>query len=639
MAQLPSIKELLARRNQSGASPLVSAPSSDSPAPTSELQSPPGLAPLLSERSSGGRPDRAGGFRTSEPRVVISAPTLQTPGGKVSISEGVEITEKLQKKMTAIARRESEDETSRRAKSLGFPTIELKGFPMSPDALQLIPEAQARTLGVVPFFFNGTELRLGATQPDKPQVEEMLFQLTERNKTNGKSYMISEESFRPAMRLYDALPKINAMVKGVEISEADLQKYQESMKDASSVASLLSAANVTDIITVVIAAAVKFGSSDIHVEAEETGIVVRLRIDGILQEIATINRDQWKKIINRIKLIASVKMNVTNQAQDGRFTIFQQNKKIDVRVSTIPTAYGESVAMRLLNPDAIALSFNALGFRPAALKKIIHEVERPNGMVVTTGPTGSGKTTTLYAILSKLNTKNVKIITLEDPVEYKLEGINQSQIDASKDYTFAKGLRSILRQDPDIIMVGEIRDLETAETAIQAALTGHMLLSTIHTNDAAGAIPRFLSMGVAPHLLAPAINAIMGQRLVRKLCNCKEKVTLSPELTNLAKTKLAEIPPSSGEPMIDFDKITWYGPKGCAICNNTGYKGRVGVYEVLIKDAQLEQAILKSNGALSEYEMRDIAKVQGMVAMAQDGLLKASEGLTSVEEIQRIVGL
>lgn len=630
MSQLPSIKELLARRKQPGAPSSASTPNTPPPTPLNPNPSPSVHHPL---------PPSAATPPPSTSRISVSPSTLQTPGGKISISEGTEITEKLQEKMTAIAQRESEDETSRRARSLGLPTIELKGFPISPDALQLIPEAQARALGIVPFFFNGSELRIGATHPDKPQVEEILFQLTERNKTNGKLYMISEESLKHAMRLYEALPKINAIVKGVEITEEDLQKYQESMKDASSVASLLSAANVTDMITVVIAAAVKFGSSDIHVEAEESGIVVRLRIDGMLQEIATINRDQWKKIINRIKLIASVKMNVTNQAQDGRFTIFQQNKKIDVRVSTIPTAYGESVVMRLLNPDAISLSFDALGFRPAALKKIIHEIERPNGMIVTTGPTGSGKTTTLYAILSKLNTKDVKIITLEDPIEYKLEGINQSQIDASKDYTFAKGLRSILRQDPDIVMVGEIRDLETAETAIQSALTGHMLLSTIHTNDAAGAIPRFLSMGVAPHLLAPAINAIMGQRLVRKLCTCKEKISLPAELAELAKTKLAEIPASSGEAMVSFDNITWYGPKGCTTCNNTGYKGRVGVYEVLIKNAQLEQAILKSNGALSEYEMRNIAKAQGMVTMAQDGLLKAAEGLTSVDEVQRIVGL
>ncbi len=613
MAQLPSIKELLARRSQPGADSSASQVRAGfKPAPTST---------------------------PSSSRVSISSPSLQTPGGKMHISEGTEITEKLQEKMTAIAQRESEDETARRAKSLGLPTIVLKGFPISPDALQLVPEAQAKALGIIPFFFNGAELRLGTTKPENPQGEEVLFQLTERHKTNGKLYVISEESLAHALTLYDALPKITAIVKGVEITEADLQKYQESMADVASVATLISQANVTDMITVIIAAAIKFNSSDIHVEAEEKGIIVRLRIDGMLQEIADIDATQWKKIINRIKLIASLKINVTNQAQDGRFTIFQQNKKIDVRVSTIPTAYGESVVMRLLNPDAISLSFNALGFRPAVLKKVIREVERPNGMIITTGPTGSGKTTTLYAILSKLNTKDVKIITLEDPVEYKLEGINQSQIDASKDYTFAKGLRSILRQDPDIVMVGEIRDLETAETAIQAALTGHMLLSTIHTNDAAGAVPRFLSMGVAPHLLAPALNAIMGQRLVRKLCSCKQPLVPSQETLVLVKTTLANIPPSSEETAIDADHVTWYGPKGCATCNNTGYKGRVGVYEVLVKDADLEQAILKSNGALSEYEMRDIAKAQGMVTMAQDGLLKASEGLTSIEEVQRVVGL
>lgn len=606
MTQLPSIKELLARRATGAAASAFPTPT---PTPTTTA------------------------------RISISSPVLQTPTGKITLSEGVETTEKLQEKMTSIARRESEDETAKKARSLGLPTIELKGFPISPDALQLIPEAQAKALEMVAFLFNGAELRVAAVNPEKPQVEEVMFQLTERHKANGKLYMMSEESFAHALKLYEALPKIIAIVKGVEITEDDLKKYQESMKELSSVSTLLSTANVTDMITVVIAAAIKFGSSDIHVEAEESGIIVRLRIDGMLQEIARIDKEQWKKIINRIKLIASVKMNVTNQAQDGRFTIFQQNKKIDVRVSTIPTAFGESVVMRLLNPDSISLSFDLLGFRPAVLKKILHEVERPNGMVITTGPTGSGKTTTLYAILSKLNTKDVKIITLEDPVEYKLEGINQSQIDASRDYTFAKGLRSILRQDPDIVMVGEIRDLETAETAIQAALTGHMLLSTIHTNDAAGAIPRFLSMGVAPHLLAPAINAIMGQRLVRKLCSCKQPVTIAPDIMELAKAKLAEIPANSGETALDATKITWYGPKGCATCNNSGYKGRVGVYEVLVKDPTLEQAILKSNGALSEYEMRDIAKVQGMVTMAQDGLLKASEGLTSIEEIQRIVGL
>ncbi len=596
-SSLPSIKELLARRQQS------------STADSNTVQNP-----------------------------VASAPESNTK--KMNISESTEVIEKLQEKMQTIARREKEEEIGRKARALGVPSIDLKGFPISPDALVLLPEEQAKELQAVVFLFTGAELRLGAVDPDDPRIKELLFQLTERHKTNGKLYIISPNSFAQALKLYAALPKILPVVKGVEITEEELTNYQKAMDDVSSIAKVLAEANVTDIIGMVIAASLKLGSSDIHIEAEEKGIAVRFRVDGLLQEVALIDRDKWKKIINRIKLIASLKLNITDKAQDGRFTIFQHQKKIDVRVSSIPTAFGESVVMRLLNPESIALDFAALGFRPAAAKKIVREIERPNGMIVTTGPTGSGKTTTLYAMLHKLNTKDVKIITLEDPIEYKLEGINQSQIDTSKDYTFAKGLRSILRQDPDIVMVGEIRDLETAETAIQAALTGHLLLSTIHTNDAAGAIPRFLSMGVAPHLLAPAINAILGQRLIRKLCStCKQPVTLDAETLALIKEQLDTIPEKSGEKIVDPTTVTWYGPKGCDECNNTGYKGRLGAYEVLVKDAVLEQAILKSNGALSEYDMRDIAKGQGMTTMTQDGLLKAIDGLTSVEEVKRIVGL
>lgn len=330
-------------------------------------------------------------------------------------------------------------------------------------------------------------------------------------------------------------------------------------------------------------------------------------------------------------------MNVADRPQDGRFTIFQKNKKIDVRTSTMPTAWGESVVMRILNPDAANLGFEKLGFREAMLKKLLHEVEKPHGMIITTGPTGSGKTTTLYAVLQRLNKPGVKIITLEDPVEYKLEGINQSQIDHSKNYTFASGLRSILRQDPDIVMVGEIRDLETAETAIQAALTGHMLISTIHTNDAAGAIPRFVSMGVKPFLLAPAVNAIMGQRLARHICEeCKEVDTVSAELLTNIKAQLQSIPPLSGEAVPNLEALTFYKGKGCAVCNNTGYKGRLGIYEILLKDAEIEKFIL--SGEISEYAVREVAQKQGMVTMLQDGLLKALDGLTSIEEVQRVVG-
>lgn len=579
-------------------------------------------------------------------RSPNSAPSTQaaTESSESAISSSKKIqfsneaSEQFAEKMTIISRREKEEEVGREAATLGIPTMQLKGFPISPDALTLIPEEQARELQVVCFLYSGSEIRVGAIKPQDEKIDELIFALGERHKANVQRYLISAESLEHALRLYAALPKIKAVVKGVEITEGELQKYSAQMTDFASISGILQRASVTDILAVVIAASLKVGSSDIHVEAEEKGIIVRFRVDGILQEIAVLESEQWKKIIARIKLIAGLKINVTDQAQDGRFTIFQKNKQIDVRISTIPTSFGESVVMRLLNPDTISLDFDKLGFRPAALKKIIREIERPNGMIMTTGPTGSGKTTTLYAILKRLNTKDVKIITLEDPVEYKVEGLNQSQIDYSKDYTFAKGLRSILRQDPDIVMVGEIRDLETAEIAIQAALTGHLLLSTIHTNDAAGAIPRFLSMGVAPHLLAPAINAIMGQRLLRRLCEaCKQPVTLDEETASAVQVQLSGIPENSGESSVDIGKVTFYGPKGCKQCNESGYKGRVGAYEVLVKDQALEQAILK--GSVSEYEMRDIAKIQGMITMTQDGLLKAVDGLTSVEEVKRMVGL
>ncbi len=561
----------------------------------------------------------------------------ETPKTSITLADK-ETSQKLTDKMSAISLREKETETERLARSLGVPYIVLKGFPISPDALTLVPEEQAKQSKSICFLFTGPELRIGTTQPQDPRVKELVFELEERHKTHAVIYLVSEESLKQGFKLYDALPKIKPIIKGVQITEDDIAKYQAQMTDFASIAGVLKHVSVTDVIAVIIAASIKLGSSDIHIEAEERGIAVRFRVDGILQDVALLEREQWKRIISRIKLIASLKMNVNDQAQDGRFTIYQKNKEIDVRTSTIPTSFGESVVMRLLNPDSIAVEFEALGFRQAALKKLRKEIDKPNGMIITTGPTGSGKTTTLYAMLRKMNTPDVKIITLEDPVEYKVEGINQSQIDYSKDYTFAKGLRSILRQDPDIVMVGEIRDLDTAEIAVQAALTGHLLLSTIHTNDAAGAIPRFLSMGLAAHLLAPALNAIMGQRLLRRLCVCKQAVILDEETAAAVKAQIEAIPETAGETKIDLSIITFYGPKGCDHCNHTGYKGRIGAYEILVKTPDLEKTILEK-GTISEYDMRELAKLQGMVTMTQDGLLKATEGLTSIEEVKRTLGL
>ncbi|MEK7632382.1 MAG: ATPase, T2SS/T4P/T4SS family [Patescibacteria group bacterium] len=619
---LPSIADLLKKKT---------ADSTPAPVTVAQTSTEPATIPTATQTP---------GPTTSAPASVVEAPATPPPTAKASIIiGGNETSSKLTEKMQNISLRERETEVERASQTKKIPYINLKGFPISPDALVLIPEEQAKQLKAISFLFTGPELRIGSTQPEDPRIKELAFELGERHKTNTAVYIMSEESFVQGIKMYDALPKIKPIVKGVQITEEEIVKFQAQMTDFSSIAGVLEHSNVTDVIAVVIAASLKLGSSDIHIEAEEKGIAVRFRVDGILQDVAKLAADQWKKIIGRIKLISSLKINVNDQAQDGRFTIYQKNKEIDVRVSTIPTSFGESVVMRLLNPDSIAVEFEALGFRPASLKKLQKEIEKPNGMIITTGPTGSGKTTTLYAILRKLNTSDVKIITLEDPVEYKVEGINQSQIDYSKDYTFAKGLRSILRQDPDIVMVGEIRDLDTAEIAVQAALTGHLLLSTIHTNDAAGAIPRFLSMGLAPHLLAPALNAIMGQRLLRKLCKeCKQIVEIDTETLVDVKKHLDEIPEASGEAKVDTANLKFYGPKGCDKCNNTGYKGRVGAYEILIKTVDLEKTIIEK-GTISEYDMRELGKVQGMVTMTQDGLLKAVDGITSIEEVKRNLGL
>jgi type IV pilus assembly protein PilB len=542
--------------------------------------------------------------------------------------------EKLQEKMTDIREAEKESQAEEKAQALGVPYVNLKGFAISPEALSLIPKEQAKKLKAVCFLFTGPEIRIASVDPMNEEVKELLHQLTERYHARGDIYLITEQSFEHAFKLYDVLPEPRKIVKGVEISEEDLLRYREKIGSFEEMNKEIKNASTTEVVALVIAAGLRLGASDIHVEAEEDGIKVRLRIDGILQDAAEIEQRRWKQIISRIKLVSGLKINITDKPQDGRFTIFLKGEEVDVRVSCIPTNYGESVVMRLLSKKAISLDFEDLGIRGRAFEMLQQEIKRPNGMIITTGPTGSGKTTTLYAILKKINTEKIKIITLEDPIEYRLEGINQSQMDASKDYTFAKGLRSILRQDPDVIMVGEIRDLETADIAINAALTGHLVISTIHTNNAAGAIPRFLAMGAKGFLLAPALNAVVGQRLVRRLCEkCKVEAKLDEKTMNEVKELLKQIPEKSGE-KVDIDKLKFFAPKGCSACNGLGYKGRIGIYEVFTINKEIEKAILAEE--VAEYKMEELATAQGMITMVQDGLLKAADGITSVEEVFRV---
>jgi type IV pilus assembly protein PilB len=557
------------------------------------------------------------------------------------------LTQQLERKMQEINIKQNEKIVEAQAQSLNLSYIDLKNFPISPEALIIIDPNEAQNLGALCFYKTDKDIRIGATNPQNPEIAELAKKTKEKfPQTNVVVYMISAYSFTKAFKLYDALPKIKKIVNGVEITKEDIKEFGgDSFKNFTDLQKKIKNVSMTKIINLIIAASLSMRSSDIHIEAEEQNIIIRYRIDGILHEVAHITMDAWTKIIARIKILSGLKINVTNRPQDGRFTIFLDKDRVDVRVSTIPTAYGESIVMRLLKSSATSLNFEDLGIEGKAFEDLKKEVQRPNGMIVTTGPTGSGKTTTLYAILNKLNNEETKIITLEDPIEYKLKGINQSQIahegsgkaeagSSKQGYSFADGLRSILRQDPDVIMVGEIRDLETSETAINAALTGHLVISTIHTNSAAAAIPRFLAMGVKAFLLAPALNAVMGQRLCRRVCpDCKEEITLDDEQLKRTKKILSEIPESS-EQKINLENLKFFKGKGCDTCQGLGYKGRIGIYEILIMGESVEKIILSEK--VSEYEMSEIAKKQGMVTMVQDGLLKAAKGITTVDEVFRV---
>jgi len=547
------------------------------------------------------------------------------------------VREDFEDKMEEIRIQEKEKQTMGQAAAIGIPYINLVGFPVSPETLILISEKDSQDLKIICFFAGANDIRVASVDPKNPKLAALIKDLEKKHYAKASLYLTSVHSFEFAFRLYKSVPRVRKFISGVEITEQDIHRFEKEIKTFSDLKEKLEQVSMTDALTLIMAAAIKARSSDIHIEAEEKDVKVRFRIDGILQDVAVLKFELWPKIISRIKLVSKLKINIIDRPQDGRFTIFLTNEKIDVRVSCLPTAYGESVVMRLLMSSAIGTAFEDLGLRGKSFEMLKLEIQKPNGMIVTTGPTGSGKTTTLYGILNKLNNPGTKIITIEDPIEYKLAGINQSQVERSKGYTFASGLRNILRQDPDIVMVGEIRDLETAEIAINAALTGHLVITTLHTNDASGTIPRLLAMQVKPFLMAPAINAMIGQRLVRRICDkCKKETELDNQTMSQVMRTLAEIPEKSGFKISgqDLKKLKFYKGGGCKECQGLGYKGRVGIFEVMTMNKEVENLIL--TGHVSEYDMRSIAVKYGMITMVQDGLLKAVDGITTVEEVFRV---
>ncbi|OGZ96508.1 MAG: hypothetical protein A3I44_00935 [Candidatus Sungbacteria bacterium RIFCSPLOWO2_02_FULL_51_17] len=439
--------------------------------------------------------------------------------------------------------------------------------------------------------------------------------------------------------MYKSLPEDLGSISGeITVSEARLEHYRNLITTPESITPLINAViykSVTEVLELIIGGALKLNASDIHIEPQPEAIRLRYRLDGVLHDVAFLPAPTYKFILSRIKLISGILLNIKERGQDGRFTIRASGNELEVRVSTLPGPDGENIVMRLLDPKTISLALEDLGMQPWVEERMRKELEKPNGMILTTGPTGSGKTTTLYAFIKKVYTPETKIITLENPIEYHLRGIEQTQIDVRRGYDFASGLRSILRQDPDVILVGEIRDLETAETALHAALTGHLVFSTLHTNDAAGTIPRLIDIGVKPNIIAPAINVAMAQRLVRRLCPvCRTPHEPTPDERAVIVQAIEDMPAGLPRPELSAISIFSANEKGCTACE-LGYKNRISVFEIILVDDELEK-IIKTSPTVAE--MREAMKRQGQITMKQDGVLKVLRGVTDLAEVRRVIG-
>jgi type IV pilus assembly protein PilB len=495
---------------------------------------------------------------------------------------------------------------------------------LSADALRLIPEEAAAHYQTIPLARQGSMLVVGMVHPDDPRAQEALRFIAKENKVSLGVYLITPTDFEAAMRAY---APFSASVQSA-VREAGSLKGKTGIGPASErkvkleeAIAVNEDAPVIKIVSSALKEAVAAGASDIHIEPQRDRLRIRMRLDGRLSEAAHMPLEFHQPIISRVKILANLKIDETRIPQDGRFRTVLFGRDIDYRVSTFPTPQGEKVAIRVLDPETGLKKFDDLGLvgRNAALVK--SALAEPFGMALISGPTGSGKTTTLYALMRGLNTDGVNIVSLEDPVEYTIDGVNQSQVRPEIGYDFASGLREILRQDPDVIMVGEIRDSETAVLGVQAALTGHIVLSTLHTNNAVGVVPRLIDMGVEPFLLPSALNLMISQRLVGRLCPaCKEKIKLNAEMQAMFEKELGK------------GDYAAYQARGCAQCRNKGVAGRIALFEILEMTPALAD-IIQSDPA--ENKIIAEAKRQGMITLRQDGLAKAAHGLVSVEEVLR----
>lgn len=501
--------------------------------------------------------------------------------------------------------------------------IDLSESAVSPEALNAVPEAVARRYTAFPYSLDKINGILSIAMANPLDLAALEF-------LEKKSGLKIKTAIAAAGDIQKAIEERYSQSLSTEVTAA-LKETGETVEKVIDISELTSGriireAPIAKIVATILEFAMKSRASDVHIEPQEDKTRVRYRIDGILHEKLVLPRRVHDALISRIKILCDMKIDEKRIPQDGRFNFRAGEEEVDLRVSSLPTVHGEKIVMRLLKKSGKVPTLTELGLRGAALKNLQQSILVPHGIVLITGPTGSGKTTTLYAILNEINTPRVNIVTLEDPVEYQVHGVNQVQINPQAGLTFASGLKSFLRQDPNIIMVGEIRDKETADLAIQASLTGHLVFSTLHTNSASGALPRLLDMEAEPYLLASSMTCVLAQRVVRKICeNCRESYTPPPEVVANVRSVLGDLAPK--------DDFQIYRGQKCSACSDTGYQGRVGIFEVLPVTEKIGRLILEHKPAI---DIEKMAIADGMLLMMQDGYLKALESITTVEEVIRV---
>jgi len=539
---------------------------------------------------------------------------------------------------------ESEHLAKHAAERMEAEFIDLTSVSVNTEALRLIDESVARDVEIAAFSKVGDDLRLAARNPETDEVHSVVENLKKRG-FEPTVFITSKPGLERAWKYYEDISLTEKQTAGeVEIASKRVKNFLSENPTRDDAISFVKESlhdpeggETSRLVEVLIAAAVAIDASDIHIEIDETGSFLRMRIDGVLHDISKIPETVYEKILSRLKLLSGMKLNITDKAQDGRFSIRMKGSAIEIRSSVVPGNYGESVVMRVLNQASINVNLEDLGMQQRFLQVIRKEINRPNGLILNTGPTGSGKTTTLYSFLKEINNDQNKTITIENPIEYHLEGVVQTQVDPEEGYDFFDGLKAAMRQDPDIMMVGEIRDKNTAETALHSGLTGHRVLSTLHTNDAAGTFPRLAELGVKKNLIDSAMNTAMAQRLVRTLCsNCKKEVRLEGEDKEKIKA-LTEHIPRPDDYHEELNRDTVFKPHGCDQCAGSGYKGRIGVFEAIIVDAAVGDMIRENPADRSIWAYAQTE--QEMLSMAQDGVIKVLRGQTNLAELARVIDI